>query len=148
MPKVFLRTLLFTTASKGRVVENMYMRLNAPVGTYLFDFWGHTDDAGKLTFGSGLFVGQQGVAFNHHFDPPRNPELFLFQDGEYRMEMYATTIGRKTPWKLLDVAFMLDSEQAAELYQIYSRELFLLWNSETRTYDVRAESPEKSSTRM
>lgn len=140
MPKVFLRTLLFTTASKGRVVENMYVRLHAPIGTFLFNFWGHTD-AGKLTLGSGLFVGQQGVVCDHHFDPPHNPGLFLFQDGEYRMEVYAATVGRKLPWKLMDVTFRLNTEQAAELIQILDRELFLYWNSETRTYDVRVERP-------
>src|SRR5690242_2679435 len=58
--KIFLRTLLFTTASKGRVIENMYLRVHQPGGTYIFDFWGYGESE-PLTLGSGLFVGPTGV---------------------------------------------------------------------------------------
>lgn len=139
-PKIFLRTLLFTTASKGRVVENMYLRVHQPMGTFLFDFWGHTD-AGKLTLGSGLFVGQEGIACDHHFNPRHGSEDFLFHNGDYQVEVYATTVGRKRPWKLMDVAFSVNSLQAAELIQILNRELYLFWNAETRTYEAQVERP-------
>lgn len=139
-PKIFLRTLLFTTASKGRVVENMYLHVRQPMGTFLFDFWGHTD-AGKLTLGSGLFVGQEGIACDHHFNPRHGSEDFLFHNGDYQVEVYATTVGRKQPWKLMNVAFSINSLQAAELIQILNRELYLFWNAETRTYEAQVERP-------
>jgi hypothetical protein len=139
-PKIFLRTLLFTTGSKGIVVENMYLRVHQPMGTFLFDFWGHTD-AGKLTLGSGLYVGREGVACDHHFNPRHGSEEFLFHDGAYRVEVYATAVGRKQPWKLMEVTFTVDGQQAAELIQILNRELFLFWNPETRTYEAQVERP-------
>src|SRR5437879_3251360 len=76
-PKIFLRTLLFTTASKGRVIENMYLRVHQPSGMYIFDFWGYAGESEKLTLGSGLFVGPTGVAFNHHFNPRHDSSDFL-----------------------------------------------------------------------
>jgi len=139
-PKIFLRTLLFTTASKGSVVENMYLRVHQPMGTFLFDFWGHTD-AGKLTLGSGLFVGQEGIACDHHFNPRHGSEDFLFHNGAYQVEVYATTVGRKRPWKLMEVTFTIDGQQAAELIQILNRELYLFWNPQIRSYEAQVERP-------
>jgi len=139
-PKIFLRTLLFTTASKGRVIENMYLIVHQPMGTFVFDFWGHTE-AGKLTLGSGLFVGPTGVTSDHHFNPRHGSENFLFHSGEYRVEVYATTVGRKRSQKLIEVTFTVDGQQAAELIQILNRELYLFWNAETRTYEAQVERP-------
>jgi hypothetical protein len=144
-PKIFLRTLLFATASKGRVIEGMYLRVHQPMGTFVFDFWGHTE-AGKLTLGSGLFVGPTGVACDHHFNPRHGSEDFLFHDGEYRVEVYANTVGRKHPQKLMEVAFAVDSQQAAELIQILNRELYLFWNADARIYEAQVERPPQQRT--
>jgi hypothetical protein len=70
-PKIFLRTLLFTTGPKGRAVENMFLNVRQQYGTYLVDIWRHTE-SGKLTLGSGLFVGQTGIASDHHFNPRKD----------------------------------------------------------------------------
>src|SRR5580658_3827996 len=37
----------------------------------------------------------------------------------------ATTVGRKRPWKLMEVTFTIDGQQAAELIQILNHELYL-----------------------
>jgi hypothetical protein len=139
-PKIFLRTLLFATATKGRVIENMFLRVHQPMGTFIFDFWGHTE-AGKLTLGSGLFVGQAGVACDHHFNPRHGAENFLFHDGDYRVEIFATTVRRKRAEKLMEVSFTIDSQQAAELVQILDRELLLFWDADTRAYEGQVEQP-------
>jgi hypothetical protein len=133
-PKIFLRTLLFTTAIKGRVIENMFLRVHQPFGTFAFDFWGHTE-AGKLTLGSGLFVGPTGIACDHHFNPHLGSENFIFCDGQYRIEVFAAIVGEKQPTKLMEVAFTVDGQQAAELIQILDLELYLFWNADTMTYD-------------
>lgn len=133
-PKIFLRTCLFTTGTKGRVIENMFLKVRQGQRTYRFDFWGHTESH-KLTLGSGLFVGSTGVASDHHFNPRENSaDDFLFINGEYRIEVFATVVGRKSE-KLLGLTFTVNSLQAAELIQIPTRELYLLWNTETRNYD-------------
>src|SRR5215471_15470822 len=48
IPKIFLRTLLFTTGNKGTVIQSMFLRVHHPGGSFTFDFWGHTE-GGKLT---------------------------------------------------------------------------------------------------
>jgi hypothetical protein len=137
-PKIFMRTLLFATAVKGRVVENMFLRVQQPMGTYVFDFWGYGESE-KLTLGSGLFVGQTGVAYNHHFNPRLGSVDFLFAAGEYRIEVFATAVGEKRAEKLMELSFTVGGEQAAELLQIMDRELWLLWNADMRSYDGHIE---------
>jgi hypothetical protein len=138
-PKIFLRTLLFATAVKGRVVESMFLRVQQPLGTYVFDFWGYGESE-KLTLGSGLFVGQTGVAYNHHFNPRLGLEDFLFSAGDYEIEVFATTVGKKHPEKLMRLNFTVDGQQSAEMLQIFDRELWLLWNADTRSYEGHLES--------
>jgi hypothetical protein len=133
-PKIFFRTLLFTTGPKGRAIENMFLRVRQDYGTYTFDFWGHTEN-GKLTLGSGLFVGSTGIVSDHHFNPSGEaPSDFLFVNGNYVVEVFATVIGRQKSEKLIRLTFTLDSQQAAELVQIPTRDLYLLWNADTRSY--------------
>jgi hypothetical protein len=133
-PKIFLRTLLFTTGPKGRVVENMFLKVHQDCGTYTFDFWGHTE-SGKLTLGSGLFVGSTGIASDHHFKPREGSTDFLFVNGKYLIEVFATVIGRQKSKKLMELTFIVDGQQSAELVQIPERELYLLWNADTQSYD-------------
>jgi len=134
-PKIFLRTCLFTTGTKGRVIENMYLIVHQAGGTCRFDFWGHTEH-GKLTLGSGLFVGSTGVASDHHFNPHEYySNDFLFMDGEYKVDVFATVVGRKKSDRLMSLNFAMNSVQAVELVQIPTREFYLLWNPQTRSYD-------------
>ncbi len=133
VPKLFLRTLLYATASKGRVVESMFLRVHHPYGTYTFDFWGHTE-SGKLTLGSGLFVGSTGVAADHHFNPRHDAHQFIFASGEYRVEIFAALVGQTAPKRLMEVTFLVDGQQSAELIQLFDVQLWLFWNAEKRSY--------------
>jgi hypothetical protein len=133
IPKIFLRTCLFTTGNKGRVIENMFLRIRQAHGTYTFDFWGHTEN-GKLTLGSGLAVGATGVASDHHFNPREGSVEFLYVDGDYEVEVFASVIGLKGPQLLHCVRFSVESTQAAELIQIPTREMYLYWSADTGSY--------------
>jgi hypothetical protein len=115
-------------------MENMFLRVRHDYRTYTFDFWGHTEN-GKLTLGSGLFVGATGVASDHHFNPRADSEDFLFVSGKYLVEVFATIVGKPKSKKLKELTFKVDGQQSAELLQILSRELYLLWNADTQTYD-------------
>jgi len=137
-PKIFLRTLLFTTGTKGHVIEAMFLRVHQSHGNYVFDFWGHTE-SGKLTLGSGLFVGSTGVACDHHFNPRSGSADFLFVDGRYRVEIFAVVVGQSRPKKLKEVSFIVDGQQAAELIQINDVALWLRWNADSRSYDGHLE---------
>lgn len=136
-PKIFLRTLLFTTGTKGRVIQSMFLRVHHSGGTYLFDFWGHTE-GGKLTLGSGLFVGPTGIACDHHFNPHRGSN-FRYVDGQYRIEIFAVLVGQQQPTKLMEVAFTVGEQNAAELIPFKDVALFLEWNADTRNYDQSIE---------
>lgn len=136
LPKIFLRTCLFTTGSKGRVIEGMFLRVRQDQGEFMFDFWGHTIENGKLTLGSGLYVGPAGVASDHHFNPRHGASIdLLYVAGDYQVDVFASIVGQKRPERLYRVSFSVDGNQSAELVQIPMREMYLLWNADTRSYD-------------
>lgn len=135
IPKIFLRTCLFTTGSKGQVIESMFLRVRHSYGEFTFDFWGHTE-SGKLTLGSGLYVGPAGIASDHHFNPRQNASIdFLYVSGEYEIDVFATIVGKKKPKRLHHAIFSVDGNQSAELVQIPTRAMFLVWNADTQSYD-------------
>jgi hypothetical protein len=74
LPKVFLRTLLFSTSKRGRVIEGRHVALSRNETHQNFNIWVYGDE--KLARGSGLFVGETGVATNHHFLTPRDGSGF------------------------------------------------------------------------
>ena len=91
LPKVFLRTLLFSTAKRGRIVECMYVTLSRNETHQNFNIWVYGND--KLVRGSGLFVGENGVEANHHFMLPDDGAAFRFEEGQYRAEVFAHLLG-------------------------------------------------------
>ena len=136
LPKIFLRTCLFTTGSKGRVIEGMFLRVRHAQGEFTFDFWGHTMETGKLTLGSGLPVGPTGVASDHHFNPREGSSIeFLYVPGDYQIEVFASIVGQRKANLLHEVNFSISSLQSVELIQIPTREMYLIWNADTRSYD-------------
>jgi hypothetical protein len=142
-PKIFLRSCLFTTGTKGRVIEQMFLNVRNGQGAFVFDFWGHTEQ-GKLTLGSGLFVGSTGVVSDHHFNPREGTyDDFLYVDGEYTLDVFATIAGQRKARKLLTMTFSVGSEQAAEVIQIPTREMYLLWNADSQRYDVHVRHDNK-----
>ena len=96
--KVFLRTLLFSTSKRGRVIESMHIALSRNETHQNFNIWVYGN--GKLVRGSGLFVGETGVAANHHFLTPSDASSFHFTEGHYRLEVVAHLLGDKAPTKL------------------------------------------------
>lgn len=58
-----------------------------------FSFWGYGDK--ELVRGSGLFVGENGVATNHHFNPINSEEFFSFTSGTYEIELVAKPVNKE-----------------------------------------------------
>jgi hypothetical protein len=115
IPKVFLRTLLYSTATQGQVVETMYITVNYPSGgRRIFSTWG-LDEGSKLVPGSGLYVGRSGVAANHHFVHSMHDLPFDFQPGVYRLEVSARVAGRRQPCRLALVSIDLSHANAHAL---------------------------------
>jgi len=155
IPKLYLRTLLFSTSAKGQIIENMYVRLHAPVaGQYKFDFWAYSEKD-KISRGSGLFVSQSGVVCDNHFmlrsgvsgsDTPFPVPEFLFWAGEYTAEVFANILGRSSAVRLVQIQFTVNGQQAGEMSQLRDAGIFFDLDSETRSYVGHLESRiEKSS---
>jgi hypothetical protein len=69
-PKIYLRTLLFSTSQRGRVIQSMYVALSRNEMRQNFNIWVYGEE--RLVRGSGLFVGETGVVANHHFLTPKD----------------------------------------------------------------------------
>lgn len=114
LPKIFLRTLLYSTSARGQVVEAMYVKLCQKGPEQIFSFWGY-GETNKLTAGSGLFVGQTGIALNHHFVLSVQHTGYQFVDGQYSIIVFARVAGRSTPIKLDAISLTLSQAHAAAL---------------------------------
>src|SRR5438132_816111 len=91
-PKIFLRCLLFSTARRGNIIENMYVIFSQNNERRWFSSWGYGDHP-NLVRGSGLFVGPEGVAVYHHFVAEGTDRLI--PSGECKISVYASTLGDK-----------------------------------------------------
>ena len=94
-PKVYLRTLLYSTAKRGQIIESMFVRLRRGESIQTFNIWVYGE--GSLARGSGLYVGENGVTCNHHFLLPADGTKFEFLPGEYKVEVYASLVAVKQP---------------------------------------------------
>src|SRR5882762_6140076 len=64
--KIYLRTLLYSTAKRGQVLESLHVSLQRNESKQNFSIWVY-GEKGNLKRSSGLFVAQEGVTFDHHF---------------------------------------------------------------------------------
>jgi hypothetical protein len=96
-PKVYLRSLLFSTAKRGRIIEGMHVALWRNETHQNFNIWVYGNE--KLVRGSGLFVGETGVEANHHFLAPRDSS-FRFIEGQYRLDVFARLLGDEKQLRL------------------------------------------------
>jgi hypothetical protein len=113
-PKVFLRALLYSTSARGQVVEGMYVKLRRGGSEQVFSFWGYGETT-KLTPGSGIFVGQAGVSYNHHFVLSVQYEGYQFVAGDYVVTVFARVVGRRAPIKLAEIPLTVSKGEAGAL---------------------------------
>lgn len=113
-PKVYLRTLLFATSKRGRIIESMHVSLARSETNQNFSVWVHGGE-GELVRGSGLFVGETGVATDHHFLTPEDGSQFRFLAGHYRLTVHAQLLGDKRPVILFSQQLEVTGEIAAQL---------------------------------
>jgi hypothetical protein len=62
-----------------------------------------------------MFVGESGVATNHHFLAPKDGNFFHFGDGHYRLELFARLLGDKRQTRLFSQTFEISREVGALL---------------------------------
>ena len=111
--KVYLRTLLYSTSKRGHVVESIYVSLKRNESHQNFNIWVYGEPV--LNRGSGLFVPQGGVTFNHHFLLPADGANFDFLSGNYQLTMYARIVGDKNKVKLCELNLSITDKLAQEM---------------------------------
>jgi hypothetical protein len=112
-PKVYLRTLLFATAKRGRIIESLHVAIARNETHQNFNIWVYGNE--KLVRGSGMFVGETGVEANHHFLVPRDASSFRFVEGQYQLEVFAHLLGDRKRIRLFAQTLTLSQEIAAKL---------------------------------
>ena len=114
--KVYIRAMLFSTSIRGRVVESMHVSLARSETSQNFNVWVHgSTHSDKLTRGSGLFVGETGVATDHHFLAPEEGKYFQLSAGHYRLTVYAKLVGDAAALVLFTQQLEITSDLAAQL---------------------------------
>jgi hypothetical protein len=129
-PKVFLRTLLFSTSRRGHVIENMHVAVSSAMQRQQFNIWVYGDE--KLVRGSGMYVGETGVAANHHFLLPTNAHAFRFQATTYQIDVYARLLGKRD--RLLFSQALEISETSAKALEAPDAGLYFDWAPDTSSY--------------
>ena len=130
-PKVYLRFLLFCTAKRGRIIEAMFVSLSRNESKQNFSVWVLGDD--RLSRGSGLFVGDQGLLANHHFLTPRDSNLFAFQEGSYKLKVFARLLGDKRDIELFSQDLDVTSV-AAKMISEKKKGLIFDWGPDAGKY--------------
>ncbi len=134
--KIFIRSLLYATGKRGQIVENMFIIVHCGETRQIFNVWGHGDE--KLSRGSGLFVGETGVAANHHFNPPNNIDFFPFEPGDYEICIFATLVGHKTQTKLSSIKLTVPEIVRKDLCQAESA-IWFDWAPDSGNYHAHIE---------
>jgi hypothetical protein len=130
-PKVYLRTLLFSTSQRGQVIESMHVRLYRGESVQTFNIWVYGERK-ELVRGSGLYVGKEGVSYNHHFLMPKDGTSYEFLSGKYKLEVYASLLNR-TSVKMFTIELDVNENQAAKLKE-GRHGLYFDWGPESNKY--------------
>lgn len=140
--KVFIRTLLYSTADKGQYIENMYVKLTRGETTQNFNVWVYGDDHAGLSRGSGLFISKTGLASNHHFLMPKDGSKFEFTCGQYTLDIYAEMVDSK-PQKIYSQNLNINEQQASQLIN-HQAGIYFDWAPNTQTYQSHIDDNPKN----
>jgi hypothetical protein len=113
LPKVYIRSLLYSTSKMGRIVESMYISLSRNESIQNFSIWVHGGPT--LKRGSGLYVGENGYESDHHFLTPKDGSEYAFKTGVYRLSVFAWIVGDRKKKLLFCHEFEISPEIAAAL---------------------------------
>jgi hypothetical protein len=130
--KVFFRTLLYSTARRGQVVESMFVKLRREGETQIFSVWVYGETK-ALVRGSGLFVGYEGMAANHHFLLPKEGPEYKFWTGTYLVEVYAKLVNCEQLVSLWRHELAVGQSEALALIKDEFG-LYFDWNPDVKEY--------------
>jgi hypothetical protein len=128
-PKIFIRTLLYSTAHLGRYLQNMYIKVHMNGANQNFNIWAYGDD--KIVRGSGLFISKTGHSSYHHFLLPNEIANFDFAPGEYKIEIFIEVVNR-SPKKIFEERITLSEQQSKELRM--GKAIYYDWAPDSQSY--------------
>jgi hypothetical protein len=134
--KVYLRTLLYSTAKRGNILESMHVRLRRGETAQNFNIWVHGDK--QYIRGSGLFVPDTGVATAHNFLLPDDGAEFSFLAGHYTIEVFAVAVGSVAK-KLFSTELDVSQESAKALSEADAG-IYFDWGADTGRYQPHVRS--------
>lgn len=141
--KVYLRTLLYSSAKRGHVVESLHLSLHRNETKQNFNVWVY-GEKGNLKRGSGLFIPQEGVVFDHHFLLPADGADFKFKAGSYKLVVFATFVGEKNSQELMTISLQVTESQAAQLSQPNTG-IHFDWGPDQQSYHSHIDSRMRNS---
>lgn len=133
-PKIFLRTLLYSTSKQPKIIENMFVKIRNAEGNRSFNIWVYGETK-ALSRGSGLRVSDEGIVCNHHFLLPKNGPAFEFTPCDYTVEVYAT-LASKQQGLLLSTINLSVSEAEANAMKANEVGLYFDWEPDTQRYQT------------
>lgn len=136
--KIYLRTLLYSTAKKGQVLESLHISVQRNESKQNFSIWVYGDH-GKLNRGSGLFVPQEGVTYNHHFLLPEDGANFQFLEGVYKLTVFSKLVGSKKPAPLYAVELSINQSHASELVNPNTG-IYFDWGPDQQSYHAHIDT--------
>ena len=136
-PKVFIRSLLYSTSHKGTVIENMRVKVADRNNSEDFGLWAYGVE--KLLVGSGLFVSKEGKDYNHHFVPIAFSSDYEFSAGEIQLEIYATITHHKKDKLLNRITLSLTKEHEDALKK--EDMIIFNWESTLNKYEPCVSKP-------
>lgn len=136
--KIYIRTLLYSTAKRGQVLESLYISVRRNESKQNFNIWVY-GEKGDLKRGSGLFVPESGITLDHHFILPKDGSSFQFLEGKYNLVVYAIVVGSISPIKLIDIDLDITHSQAVKLKEP-STGIYYDWGPDQQSYYAHTDS--------
>ncbi len=130
-PKIYLRTLLYSTSKRGNVLSSLHVRVTRGETTQTFNVWVYGEE--KLNRGSGLYVGEQGIVLNHHFLPPSDT-AFKFVPGKYKVEMFAARVDHPQPQLLWSENLELPQSLIEQMEKELAGGVYFDWQPNSCSY--------------
>ena len=145
MPKVFLRTLLYSTSERGQILQNMFVVLCRQSEPQTFGVWVY-GDRDHLLRGSGLYIGKEGVSCNHHFLLSDSSQ-YEFRGGTHQLEVYAATAHQTKPHRLWSLPIELTEQQAAAIRN-EGAGVYFDWDPTARQFEAHVDQRPAASPQL
>jgi hypothetical protein len=130
--QVLLRTLFYSTAKRGQIIESLHVTVRRGESKQNFSVWVYGQKS-DLRRGSGLFVPQGGVTFDHYFLLPKDGAEFAFLPGDYRLSVFAKLVRSRVATELMTLSVSVSEAESLALRKPSSK-LFFDWGPDRQNY--------------